>query len=132
MLYKMKNLKLTLSILQENLAICRLNNDESLPKWILSGSFISYTRAKNELSIICPEENIPVEVKSEKGWRAIKIESTLDFSMTGVLASLASPLAEEKISIFVISTFDTDYILVKKENLKKAVRILKQFCIIKM
>jgi len=98
----------------------------------VSGSFISYTRAKNELSIICPEENIPVEVKSEKGWRAIKIESTLDFSMTGVLASLASPLAEEKISIFVISTFNTDYILVKKENLKKAVRILKQFCIIKM
>jgi len=67
-------------------------------------------------------------IKSEKNWRAFKVEGPLDFSLTGVLVSLADPLAEAQISIFAISTYDTDYLLVKDDDFKKAVKILETFC----
>ena len=71
---------------------------------------------------------MPQEVKSERGWRCFKVEGPLDFELTGILSSLAQPLAAAHISIFAISTFDTDYLLVKKENLQKAQEVLGKFC----
>jgi len=123
----MKNSKLSISILNENFAVCRLNADENIPDWIIKDSFFSITKTADELSIVCLEKGVPGYVKSEKEWRAIKIEGELDFSQTGILASLAAPLAEAKISIFAASTFNTDYILVKNNKLEKAIEILSKF-----
>ncbi len=128
----MEKPKLTLIILHEQFAICRLEANAPVPDWALSTeTFTSITRTQDELSIVCTEANVPNEIKSEKGWRALKVEGPLDFSVTGILASLAKPLAEAQVSIFTVSTFDTDYILVKEDKLDKAVKILSHFCDIK-
>jgi hypothetical protein len=88
--------------------------------------FWSITRTEEELSVVCPEAHVPPEVKRETGWRALKVEGPLDFSLTGILASLTAPLAEEKVSVFAVSTYDTDYLLVKGEQLEKAIRALRE------
>jgi uncharacterized protein len=120
---------LTLSIMATSLAVARFDPCCKIPLWgIECSGFRSITKTKDELSIVCSEESVPSDVKAEKGWRALKVEGPLDFGLTGILSSLAAPLAEAKISIFAISTFDTDYILVKKENLEKAICILGKFC----
>ncbi len=119
---------LALSILPLSLGICRLERSLPAPSWAVESEFFSITRTDDELSIVCPECNIPANIKCEKNWRAFKVEGPLDFSLTGVLSSLASPLAEAGVSIFAISTFDTDYILVKKEKFEKATEILSKFC----
>ena len=116
--------KLRLLLLPETLAICRLDKDAPVPEWALKGSFFSVTRTVEELSVVCPKIHVPAEVKREEGWRCIKVQGPLDFSLTGILASLTTPLAEKGISVFAISTYDTDYLLVKEENLKKAIEIL--------
>ena len=119
---------LTLSILPLSLAVVRLDPSATIPLWATEGHFFSITKTKEELSIVCKETALPVHAKAEKDWKAIKVEGPLDFSMTGVLASLALPLAEAKVSIFAISTYDTDYILVKSKNLERAVEVLSRFC----
>ncbi|MEJ2614277.1 MAG: ACT domain-containing protein [Ignavibacteriaceae bacterium] len=123
----MKDSRLSLSILEENFAVCHLNSNDKIPDWAIKGSFYSITKTDDELSIVCLEKGVPGYVKSEKEWRAIKIEGELDFSQTGILASLAAPLDEAKISIFALSTFNTDYILVKSNKLEKAIEILSKF-----
>jgi len=116
--------KLRLLLLPETLAICRLDKDAPVPEWALKGSFFSVTRTVEELSVVCPKIHVPAGVKREGGWRCIKVQGPLDFSLTGILASLTTPLAKKEISVFAISTYDTDYLLVKEENLKKAIEIL--------
>jgi hypothetical protein len=115
---------LQLKILPETLAISRLSPNDEIPTWAASGSFFSFTRTADELSIVCEQAHVPTNVKCEKDWRCLKVKGPLDFGLTGILASLASPLAEAKISIFAVSTFDTDYLLIKQENLKKALTVL--------
>lgn len=123
----MKNSKLLLSILKDKFAVCRLESNEQIPAWVMNSSFYSISKTAEELSIVCSEKDVPDFIKSEKDWRAIKIEGELDFSQTGILASIAFPLAESNISIFAVSTFNTDYILVKNGNLEKALKVLKKF-----
>ena len=118
--------RLTLSILPEALAICRLAPTEGIPGWALKGSFYSITRTDDEVSIVCPETNVPGATHCDLGWRGLKIEGPLDFSLTGVLKSVADPLAEAGISIFALSTYETDYLLVKETDLEKAVRARSQ------
>ena len=120
----MKAKKLNLLILAETLAICRLEKDAAIPEWAKRGTFASITRTAEELSIVCPQIQVPAEIKREGGWRCIKVKGPLDFSLTGILASLTTPLAQEGVSIFAISTYDTDYLLVKEENLERAIEIL--------
>jgi len=122
----MTNSKLTLFILPDTLAICRLDKDVQIPDWANAGSFLSITRTAEELSIVCPQTLVPKGIKREEGWRCLKVGGPLDFSATGVLASLLIPLRQEGISVFVISTYDTDYLMVKEEHLEKAVRILSR------
>lgn len=110
------------------LAVCRLGNNARIPSWATDGTFFSISKTDDELSIVCSEDKVPDYIKSEKNWRAFKVMGPLDFSLTGILASLTNPLAETKISIFAISTFDTDYLLVKDDNLEKAVKVLSAFC----
>lgn len=120
---------LTLSVMPIVLAIVRLDPSSNIPLWALEEKdFFSITKTQDELSIVCAEDKVPHNIKVEKGWRCLKVEGPLDFGLTGILASLAQPLAEAKISIFAISTFDTDYIMIKKEKLQSAIAILAVFC----
>jgi hypothetical protein len=116
--------QLTLSVLPETFAVCRFSLDEPVPDWAFWGEFFSITRTSDELSIVCNQADIPEGTKCEKDWRCLKVEGTLDFALTGILASLAAPLANAEISIFAIATFDTDYLLVKETNLHKAIDVL--------
>ncbi|OGV90953.1 amino acid-binding protein [Microgenomates group bacterium RIFCSPLOWO2_01_FULL_46_13] len=124
----MKNSKLSLSVLPQKLAICRLDKDTQIPSWVEGDDFFSVTKTDDELSIVCSENLVPSDIKTEKDWRAFKVAGPLDFSLTGILASLANPLAAVGISIFAVSTFDTDYLLVKSDKLDEAVRVLSSFC----
>ena len=124
----MNNPKLSLRIMSNRVAVCRLDKNSQIPLWATSDSFFSISKTDNEISIVCSENKVPKDIKSEKNWRVIKVKGPLEFSLTGVLSYLASPLAKAKISIFAISTYDTDYILVKNDKLEKAVEILSKFC----
>lgn len=104
--------------------MCRLGHEASVPAWALEGVFWSVVRTSDELSIVCAEERVPEGVRVEKGWVALKLEGPFAFSLTGVLAAFLEPLAKAKIPIFAISTFDTDYVLIKSEDAARAVEVL--------
>ena len=108
----------------ETLSICRLEKNAPIPEWALTGEFFSITRTAEELSVVCPQNQVPPGVQKQDGWKVLQVEGPLDFSLTGVLASLTGPLAKEGISVFAISTYDTDYLLVQQELLEKAIEIL--------
>ena len=114
------NTPLTIAVLPGELTVCRLAPDAVIPDWAFHGDVQCVTRTAYELSIICGSNAVPADVKSERGWRAFKVEGPLDFSLVGILASLATALAEAQISIFAVSTFDTDYILVRSADLEAA------------
>jgi len=117
--------ELELHLLEGRYAVSKIERDSSLPPvWAINDQFLSMTLTRDELSIVSPEEDVPASVRAEKGWRCIKVAGPLDFSLTGILASLLNPLAEKGISIFAVSTYDTDYLLVKEENLAKALDAL--------
>lgn len=116
---------LTLKVLDKRFAVCKLDNKQPIPMWVLkSRDFYSITRTHEEMSIISIEDSVPEGVEKEGGWKALKIEGVLDFSMIGVISSITALLAEKGISVFVMSTYNTDYILVKDEELEKAVEVL--------
>jgi len=117
-------MSLNLSLLPGTFAICRLGPEASIPDWAVSGKFSSITRTSDELSIVCAGVNVPEEVKADRGWCCFKVEGPLDLSLTGVLASLADPLAQARINIFALSTFDTDYLLVKEDKVSQAAEVL--------
>ena len=123
-------MKLSLLVLPGTFAVCRLEPDAKVPEWAsMNGDVLSsITRTEDELSIVCPDDRIPSDVKAEKGWSVLKVEGPLDLSLTGIIASLTVPLAEAGINIFALATYDTDYLLVKKENLDRAVEVLGAFC----
>lgn len=113
------------AVLKGTWAVARMSPSEPIPAWASSGSgFTSITRSDEELSIVCPEPCVPPGVRVEAGWSVIKLLGPFPFSQTGVLASFAFPLAANSISIFAISTFDTDYILVRPSDLAKACEVL--------
>jgi uncharacterized protein len=116
---------LSLELLGERLAVCRLMAGEAIPESLGRSSFFCVTKTKDELSIVCEEAYAPTAAKVNGGWRALRVAGTLDFSLTGILASLAAPLAGAKVSIFAISTFDTDYLLVKDAELRRATEALR-------
>ena len=113
-----------LQLLPDVYAVCRLDTNAPVPDWATRGPFFSITRTPDELSVVCPEVLVPYGVDSERGWKALAVEGPLDFSLTGILASLAAPLARNGISIFALSTYDTDYVLVKEGQIAEAVQVL--------
>ena len=116
--------KLTLKILPNRLAVCRLNADAPLPDWIDESDFSSITRTEAELTIVCDEVLVASGTTSETGWRCIKVEGPLDFSEIGIVLSLTQPLAESGVSVFLISTFDRDYLMVKEKDLAETIDVL--------
>ncbi len=111
---------LALVVEPERLGICRLPANDRVPAWVHRSAFFSVSRSRDELSVVCEEKLVPKSVRCEVGWRAIKVKGTLDPALIGVLASLANPLTEAKVSIFSISTYDTDYLLVRHKKLQQA------------
>lgn len=112
---------LSLSVEPDVLAVARLESSNAIPEWAMRSSFFSISKTSDELSIVCREDDVPSYVKCEKSWIAIKVKGPLDFALTGVLSSLAEPLARAGVSIFAVSTFDTDYVLVKQDKIESAI-----------
>ena len=117
--------RLTLSVLAEPLAIARLEPAAPVPDWAGSGELCSVTRTADELSVVCGDAAVPAGAPAQRGWRALKVHGPLDFSLTGVLAALSAPLAHASIPIFALSTYDTDYVLVRDEDLQRACEALE-------
>lgn len=114
-----------LAVLPGRLAVCRLEPDVAPPEWAMGGALWSLTRTGDELSVVCEEGLAPEGVRREAGWRALMVAGPLEFTLTGVLSAIAAPLAAAGVSIFAVSTFDTDYVLVKEERLADAVAALR-------
>ncbi len=121
-----QNTPLTLRVYPHQLAICRLPADSRLPEFASTESFFSITRTPDELSLVCEMEYVPAVTDYVGPWACLSVEGVLDFSLTGILASLAEPLAANGISIFAISTFNTDYILVREGDLTIAIEVLRE------
>jgi hypothetical protein len=119
--------QLNLVLLKDTFALCRMEAGERVPAWVLEApGFVTFSRTEYELSVVCREEIVPVGVRKESGWRMFMVQGPLEFSLTGVLLSMAKPLANAGLSIFAISTFDTDYVLVKEEKVPEAERALTE------
>lgn len=114
-----------LTLYESRFAICRLEPQDPIPDWV-DGALLSITRTPRELSILCAESAVPEGVRAEIGFRALEVLGPLDFSAVGILASLATPLAEAGISILAVATFDTDVVLVREGDLEKAVGALRE------
>ena len=116
-----------LTLLNGTYSVCRLGAADVVPAWALRvAGFTSVTRTVEELSIVCEESSVPADqVRAEGGWRALKLEGPIPFEQTGVLRSLISPLADAGVEIFAISTFDTDYVLVKAAKLECTIETLR-------
>ena len=117
---------LSLTLLDPVLAVARLPAGAGLPWWAAGSSFLSLTRTAEETSVVCEARLVPDNVRGERGFRALRVDGTLPFHETGVLVSLATPLAIAGVPIFVLSTFDTDYILVSEPRLGDAVGALRK------
>ena len=116
----MERRALTLELVEGRYAVVRLGPGDAVPPWAQGGPFVSVTRTDAELSIVCPEEAVPAPASAERGWRCFRVRGFLGFGMTGILASLAAPLASSGVSIFVVSTYDTDYLMVQDRDLERA------------
>ncbi len=101
------------------LAVCRLEPDAPVPPWA-SGGFLAITRTQDELSIICEASQVPPGIRSEAPWGWLRVEGPLPFSAVGILARLTAPLAEARIPVLAIATFDTDHLLVPLGQLEAA------------
>jgi hypothetical protein len=117
---------LELTLLCERFAISRLDAGSPIPVWAMQGPFFSVTRTGDELSIVTELSRVPLGVQSQPGWRVLKVHGPFVLSEIGVLAALATPLAEAKISLFAVSTFDTDYLLIASETLTAAIAALER------
>lgn len=117
---------LELDVLAGELAVARLDAGEPVPDWAEGGPIAAVVRSADELTVVCPSANLPDGVLRESGFRALLVRGPLDFGMTGVISSLSGPLARAGIPIFVLSTFDTDYLLVRERQLEQASRVLRE------
>ena len=117
---------MNLQVLPYTLSVCRFEPDDPFEIDLSAVPFYALMKTEEELSVVLPEAQVPDGCLAEPGWRALKVAGLLDFSLTGILASLAGPLAEAEISLFALSTYNTDYILVKSDCLPAAMKTLRE------
>ena len=115
-----------LTVVPGRFAVCRLGAQDPIPAPLLGARLVSITRTAAELSIVCPEELAPAGARCESGWAWLALEGPIPFTATGIMSSLLAPLAEARIGIFALSTYDTDAILVKQAQLEGAVSALER------
>jgi hypothetical protein len=107
--------------------VCRLPPDAGIPQWVLrEGRFTSVTRTADELSLVCSEGIVPPDARAERGWLCLKLHGPFQFAETGILTALVNPLSGASIPIFALSTFDTDYVLIKEEFWDRAQGVLRE------
>ena len=102
-------------------AVCKLPHDSAIPAWATAGDVFSITRTGDELSVVCRQEMVPSGTKTEFGWRCLRVAGAMPFTLVGVLASLTGPVAAAGVSVFALSTFDTDYLFFKEAEFRAAV-----------
>lgn len=117
--------RLTITVQPDVYAICKLKPAAKVPDWAADESFCCVTRTESELSVVCPERQLPRGTHAERDRRLLRVEGKLAFSLTGVLASITAPLGDAQISVFAISTYDTDYVLVRDAELNRAIQALE-------
>jgi hypothetical protein len=115
-----------LFLLEGLFAVCRLDKKAPIPDWAVSEPFFSVTRTDDELSVVCPQEGIPGGFDCEAGWRCFKIESPFEFDLTEAISSVAAPLAEADIVMFIMATQDSDYLMVKESELERTISVVSQ------
>jgi len=115
---------LNLSLLDGDYSVCRLDSKATPPPWATQGNFYSVSHSAEELSVVCESGLVPTATKAEHGWKVLKVAGPLDFNLTGILVELTNPLAQAGIPVFAISTFDTDYLLVRAADLNGAMTVL--------
>jgi hypothetical protein len=120
----MQKRQLQLSLLEGMYGICAFESDAPIPEWAVTASLCSITRTEKELTVVCPQNIILAGVKHESNWRCFRVGGSFDLNQTGVISSLAAPLARAGISIFVVSSYDTDYILVKDKKIEQTIAVL--------
>jgi hypothetical protein len=116
---------MNLDVLPGVYAICRLSASAAVPSWTSGGAFASITRSSSELSIVCASDAVPAEVQAQRGYRGLAVRGPLDFSLVGIMATLAGVLAAASVSIFVVSTYDTDYLFVRETDFDRATAALR-------
>lgn len=114
-----------LTLLPERFAISQLAANAPIPEWAMQGAFFSVTRTRDELSVVCEQSRVAAGIRSQPGWSVLKVHGPFVLTEIGVLLALASPLAEAKLGLFTISTFDTDYLLVASETVSAAINTLE-------
>ncbi len=115
-----------LTVLDDSYAICRLDHDAEIPRWVhASHGFASITYTQDEMSVVSNQIHVPAEVRQDRDWRILKIVGPLDFNMVGVISSITGILADAGISLFNVSTYETDFIMVKQEVLDHALTVLR-------
>jgi hypothetical protein len=121
----MDSTKIVLSILEETYIIHKLEQSTNLPEGLTECEFYSLSNSQEELSLVCPEQILIQSENSSPNWKCLKVAGPLDLKLTGILAGLSDTLEKAKISIFAISTFETDYLLIQKQVLETAKTALK-------
>jgi hypothetical protein len=116
--------ELDLQLLAGSYTVSRLSPSEPMPEWA-RGELLALIRTPDELTVVSIAESVPEQIRSETGWRVLRIVGQLDFSLVGILAALTGVLAQAGLAIFALSTFDTDYVLVRELELERAVRALE-------
>ncbi|MEP6906415.1 MAG: ACT domain-containing protein [Pseudoxanthomonas sp.] len=107
-------------------AICRFAAGTPMPHWFHPGGFSSASWSDNELSIVCDESQVPDDVQCDRGWQCLMLQGPFAFDETGILLQVLQPLAAASIGIFAVSTFDTDYVLVKEHHFEAAMHALTE------
>ena len=118
-------MKIKLKLLDLDLAVVKLDPIYNPEKLLRSGKFISLTRTEDEISLVIESRFVEQGWQANLGWKAFVIDGTLDFSLVGILNQILTPLAKAEISVFAISTFDTDYVLVKHQQVELAKDVLR-------
>jgi len=116
----------SLTLLPDLIAVCRLAPEVPLPAWAMSAPWWSITRTPEELSIVCAERFVPEDVVASRGWRALRFAGPLPLDQTGVLASVTTPLAVARVSVFAVATYDTDYVLIPSAQRAAAIEALER------
>ena len=111
--------------LPDSYAVVRLEPGAELPEWVDMGPFRSVTRTDNEVSVVCRDHDVPEGESVDRGWTVLETMAPFDFSLTGTTASIVAPLAAAKVQLFLISTFESDYVLVRSSDLGRAVDALE-------
>lgn len=117
---------LSLSLLPGRYSICRMDAETQVPQWAIRGAFFSVTRTVGELSVVCETAAVPPGVQAENDWRVFAVQGPLNFGLIGIVAELSGRLAAAAVSIFVVSTYDTDYLLVREVDVNRAVAALRE------